>query len=212
MPDLNQIFQMLYAHYGDLAWWPAETPFEVMVGAVLTQNTAWSNVEKAIRRFDGKLSPERIMELPEEELQDIIRPAGFFKQKSQYLKALSCWLMGYDADLDAIRCRPLSEVRAELLEVRGVGNETADSILLYAFDLPTFVVDAYTMRFFGRFPIPAGKTYMEVKAFCEARLPRTVEVYQHFHALIVQNGKEHCRKKMACPACPLEHICQKMAP
>ena len=146
-----------------------------------------------------------------EEIQEIIRPAGYFRQKSQYLKAVAEWFMSYDCDIDLIKIRPLPEIRAELLQVQGIGNETADSILLYAFDFPTFVVDAYTMRFFKRFPIDAGKTYMEVKNFCENELPQDAVIYNHFHALIVHNGKEHCKKKMDCTGCPLEAVCQKVS-
>lgn len=211
MQDLETIYQTLCAHYGDLCWWPAKTSFEVIVGAVLTQNTAWTNVEKAIRRFDGNLSPERILGLPVAELQEIIRPAGFFRQKSQYLKAVTEWFMSYGCDPDAIKNRPPPDIRAELLQVRGVGNETADSILLYAFGIPTFVVDAYTMRLFRRLPVDAGKTYMEVKSFCESELPRDAELYNRFHALIVHNGKEHCKKKMDCAGCPLERHCEKLS-
>ena len=210
MRELGQIYQTLYSYYGDLQWWPADTPFEVMVGAILTQNTAWTNVEKAIERFDGSLSPERILDLSIEELQKIIRPAGFYRQKSQYLKAVTEWFMSYDCDIDLIKNCPLSEIRSELLQVRGVGNETADSILLYVFDFPTFVVDAYTMRLFRRFPIDAGNNYMEIKNFCEAKLPRDARLYNRFHALIVRNGKEHCKKKMDCMGCPLEKYCEKM--
>lgn len=166
-------------------------------------------MEKAIQRFDGDLAPERILTLPMDELQEIIRPAGFFRQKSQYLKAVTQWFMNYDCNIELIKNRPLPEIRSELLQVRGVGNETADSILLYAFGFPTFVVDAYTMRFFKRFPVDAGKTYMEVKNFCEAELPRDTKLYSHFHALIVQNGKEYCKKKMDCAGCPLEELCEK---
>lgn len=209
MRELEKIYRRLYSHYGDLQWWPAETPFEVIVGAILTQNTAWTNVEKALERFDGNLSPERISDLPIGKLQEIIRPAGFYRQKSQYLKAITAWFMSYDCDIGLIKNRPLSDIRSELLEVKGVGNETADSILLYACCLPTFVVDAYTMRFFQRYPIDAGSTYMEVKNFCEAELPRDAELYGHFHALIVHNCKEHCKKKMACAGCPLEEFCEK---
>ena len=209
MTILEKIYQILISHYGDLCWWPADTPFEVIVGTILTQNTAWSNVEKALKRFDGDLSPERIMELPIEELQEIIRPAGFFRQKSEYLKAATEWFMSYDCDINLIKSCPLSDIRSELLQVRGVGNETADSILLYGFDFPTFVVDAYTMRLFKRFPIDAGTTYMEVKNYCEKELPRDAELYNHFHALIVHNGKEHCKKKMECAGCPLEENCKK---
>ncbi len=212
MRKLEKIYHTLYSHYGDLDWWPADTPFEVVVGAVLTQNTAWTNVEKAIECFEGDLSAERILDLPMEELEEIIRPAGFYRQKAQYLKAVTEWFLGYDGDIDLIKSRPLADIRSELLQVRGVGNETADSILLYAFDFPTFVVDAYTMRLFGRFPLDAGKTYIEVKNFCERELPQDAEVYKHFHALIVQNGKDHCKKKMACAGCPLEGECGKLYP
>jgi endonuclease-3 related protein len=206
---LKNIYQTLHAHYGDLRWWPAKTSYEVMVGAILTQNTAWTNVEKAIERFEGNLSPELILSLPIEDLQEIIRPAGFYRQKSQYLKAITEWFLTYNCDLDSIKKRPLSDLRSELLQVRGVGNETADSILLYAFNFPTFVVDAYTLRLFSRIPIETGKTYMEVKKFCEDRLPRDAELYNHFHALIVQNGKEYCKKKPDCQGCPLDGVCKK---
>ena len=208
--NLVNIYQTLYAHYGNLRWWPADTPFEVIVGAILTQNTAWTNVEKAIKRFDGNLSAEQILNLPVEEIQEIIRPAGFYRQKSQYLKAAAEWFMSYTCDPDLIKSRSLPEIRSELLRVRGIGNETADSILLYAFNFPVFVVDAYTMRFFRRFPVDAGKTYMEVQSFCENELPQDAEICNRFHALIVHNGKEHCKKKMDCPGCPLEAFCQKV--
>lgn len=211
MGVLEKIYQVLSSHYGDLHWGTDTPPYEVMVGAILTQNTAWTNVLKAMERFEGDLSPERILDLPIEELQEIIRPAGFYRQKSQYLKAVTEWFVSYECDADFIRRSPLTDIRSDLLQVRGVGNETADSILLYGFNLPTFVVDAYTMRFFRRFPIDAGKTYLEVKNFCEGELPRDVEVYGRFHALIVQNCKEHCKKKMACAGCPLEELCQKIS-
>ncbi|NLL90796.1 MAG: endonuclease III domain-containing protein [Ruminococcaceae bacterium] len=209
MSKLKEIYKTLSSRYGDLEWWPAESPFEVIVGAVLTQNTAWTNVEKALGRFEGNLSPERILNMPTEELEEIVRPAGFFRQKSRYLKAVTEWFTGCNCDIDLIRSAPLSSIRAGLLKVRGVGNETADSILLYAFNLPTFVVDAYTVRFFGRFPINAGNSYMEIKDFCERNLPKDAKLYGDFHALIVQNGKEHCKKKPECFGCPLEKSCEK---
>ena len=206
---LLEIYHKLFAHYGDLPWWPAKTPYEVMVGAILTQNTAWTNVEKAIERFEGDLSPERIHHMPLKELQDVIRPAGFYKQKSKYLKALTEWFLTYDCDVKHIQNLNLDDVRKELLSVYGVGNETADSILLYAFHFPTFVVDAYTMRLFKRYPLEAGKTYLQVKKFIERRIPTDVLMYNRFHALIVQNGKDHCKKKPLCEGCPLETTCKK---
>lgn len=210
MLTLEKIYQTLHAYYGNLDWWPAETAFEVVVGAILTQNTAWANVEKALANFEEDLSPERILSLDSEELEEIIRPAGYFRQKARYLKSVTEWFMPYEGDLDRIKNRPLSEVRSELLQVYGVGNETADSILLYAFDLPTFVVDAYTMRLFRRIPIDAGQTYRAIQDHCHKVLPRDVDLYKNFHALIVQVGKDYCKKKMACSGCPLGGICQKI--
>ncbi|HHU53362.1 MAG TPA: endonuclease III domain-containing protein [Clostridiaceae bacterium] len=211
MSELEIIYKALYSHYGDLHWWPADSAFEVIVGAILTQNTSWINVEKALERFERQLSPERILNLPIEELQEIIRPAGFYRQKSQYLKAVTEWFMSYDCDLSLIKKCSLTVIRSELLQVRGVGNETADSILLYAFDFPAFVVDAYTMRLFKRFPINAGKTYQEVKNYCENMLPQDVNLYNNFHAMIVSNGKKYCKKQIVCIGCPLEELCKKIS-
>lgn len=206
---LLEIYQTFLSHYGDLHWWPADTPYEVMVGAILTQNTSWNNVEKVIGQFEDELTPERIKNLPLEELQDLIRPAGFYKQKSQYLKTLTEWFLAYDCDVKRIQSLNLSDVRKELLGIHGVGNETADSILLYAFHFPTFVVDAYTMRLFKRYPLVAGKTYAQVKKLIESQIPADALIYNRFHALIVQNGKDHCKKKALCEGCPLEGSCKK---
>jgi endonuclease-3 related protein len=206
--EIQNIYKILYGYYGDLGWWPADTAFEVMVGAVLTQNTAWRNVEKALGRFEGRLSPELLMDLSVEELEDIIKPAGFYRQKSKYLKELTRWFMSYHSDIGLIKKHSLPDIRSELLHVKGVGNETADSILLYALDLPSFVVDAYTRRLFERIPIEAGKAYGEIKSFCESELDRDPEIYKSFHAFIVQNGKDHCRKKPICRGCPLEEMCK----
>jgi endonuclease-3 related protein len=204
---LTSIYETLLAHYGELHWWPAETPYEVMVGAVLTQNTAWSNVEKAITGFGDNLSPEAVADVDLAELAETIRSAGFFNQKAGYLKAVTAWYAGYGYDVPTVQREPLAKLRAELLTVKGVGQETADSILLYAFGFPTFVVDAYTNRLCGRYPIEAGKGYEAVKAYFEGNLERSVVVYNNFHALIVINANEHCRKKPLCDGCPLGETC-----
>lgn len=204
--ELLSIYQKLHAHYGDLHW-PAKTSYEVIVGAVLTQNTAWSNVEKAIANFGDNLSPEFVLNTDISELTEIIRPAGFFNQKAAYLKAVTEWFKGYKFDVPAVRREPLEKIRTELLSTRGIGKETADSILLYAFGFPTFVVDAYTARFCERYPVDAGKGYDAVKAYFDENLPRDVEVYNNFHALIVTNAKEHCRQKPLCAGCPIYDLC-----
>ncbi|MDR2650408.1 MAG: endonuclease [Clostridiales bacterium] len=204
---LLSIYETLLAHYGELHWWPARTPYEVMVGAVLTQNTAWSNVEKAIANFGDTLSPETIADANLAELAETIRPAGFFNQKAGYLKAVTAWYAWYGYDVPTVQKEPLGKLRAELLAAKGVGQETADSILLYAFGFPTFVVDAYTVRLCARYPIEAGKGYTAVKTYFESNLPQSADVYNGFHAQIVINAKEHCRKKPVCDGCPLGGTC-----
>ena len=209
MADLMKIYDTLLAHYGDLDWWPAETPYEVMVGAVLTQNTAWSNVEKAIANFGGKLTPEAVQSMDVSELAEIIRPAGFFNQKAGYLKTVTEWYAKYSFDVQTVQKEPPEKLRTELLGVKGIGRETADSILLYAFGFPTFVVDAYTVRLCERFPIEVGKGYEAVKVYFEAAVPKDAKIYNNYHALIVINGKDHCRKKPLCNGCPLHDICER---
>ena len=206
---LISIYEILLAHYGDLNWWPAKTPYEVIVGAILTQNTAWSNVEKAIANFGKNLTPEAVANTDISELKEIIRPAGFFNQKALYLKAVTAWYANYDYDVPTVQRESLTKLRTELLLTKGVGQETADSILLYAFGFPTFVVDAYTVRLCERYPIDVGKGYAAVKAYFENNLPQSVEVYNRFHALIVINAKEHCRKRPYCERCPLSGMCER---
>ena len=204
------LYETLLNAYGDLRWWPAKTPYEVIVGAVLTQNTAWSNVEKAIANFGKNLSPEIVTNADTSKLSEIIRPAGFFNQKTGYLKAVTAWFSQYDCDATIVKREPLEKLRAELLLTRGIGPETADSILLYAFGFPTFVVDAYTVRLCGRYPIDAGKGYAALKVYFEDNLPQSAEVYNNFHALIVTNAKKHCRKKPSCADCPLIETCGRL--
>lgn len=204
---LISIYETLLAHYGELQWWPARTPYEVIVGAVLTQNTTWSNVEKAIAGFGENLSPETVANADLAKLAEIIRPAGFFNRKAGYLKAVTAWYARYGYDVTIVQKESLIKLRAELLATKGIGQETADSILLYAFGFPTFVVDAYTIRLCSRYPIGAGNGYAAVKAYFERNLPKSAEVYNRFHAQIVINAKEHCRKKPLCDGCPLEGAC-----
>ncbi|MDR1668567.1 MAG: endonuclease [Oscillospiraceae bacterium] len=208
----TRLNDLLFARYGELNWWPAGTPYEVMVGAVLTQNTAWSNVEAAIARFGSSgcglnLTPQRIETMPIEELTEIIRPAGFFNQKARYIKALTAWFKQYNYSTEAARRAGLPELRKELLAVRGIGKETADSILLYALELPSFVTDAYTKRLLGRLGVTGVSGYDAVKRFFEEGLD--TKLYNNLHAMIVINAKEHCRAKPKCAGCPLEDYCEK---
>ena len=211
MGNLTHLYETLLAHYGELNWWPAKTPYEVIIGALLTQNTAWGNVEKAIANFGSRLSPELVLGATHAELIEIIRPAGFFNQKAVYLKAVTEWYGRYGFDVPTVQGEPLEKLRTQLLDVKGVGGETADSILLYAFGFPTFVIDAYTVRLCERYPIDAGKSYQAIKNHFERELPKDVIIYNNYHAFIVINGKEHCKKKPHCDGCPLANGCAKKA-
>lgn len=202
-----KIYQKMFDALGPQQWWPGETPFEVIIGAILTQNTNWSNVEKAIKNLkaDGKLSPEGIKNVPLAELAKLIRPSGFFNVKARRVKAFNHWLFSqYEGSLSRMFSQDLQTLRNELLSVKGIGPETADSILLYAGNMPTFVVDAYTHRIFSRHGFIAEEsTYEEMKSFFEERLPKDVKLFNEYHALLVHIGKRYCKPKKACEPCPL---------
>ncbi len=204
-----RVYEALLAHYGPQHWWPAETPYEVIVGTILTQNTAWVNVEKAIANFGSELRPEAVATMNPDRLKELIRPAGFFNQKASYLQTVTGWFARYGYDAQIIRQVEPGRLRTELLSLRGVGPETADSILLYAFGFPSFVVDAYTMRLCARYPFEVGKDYERVKAFFERRLPVSAAVYNSLHALIVIHAKAYCRRKPLCEDCPLAQRCER---
>lgn len=206
-------YRALLAAYGPQHWWPGETPFEVMVGAVLTQNTAWRNVEKAIanlKRADTLTCPA-MLDLADANLAELIRPAGYFNVKARRLQALCRFLAsrGVAAAPEALADQAsLPDLRAALLAVHGIGEETADSILLYALGLPSFVVDAYTRRAFVRLGLLRGdETYAAVRTAFQTQLARDTRLYNEYHALIVRLGKEHCRPRPRCTDCPLEAWC-----
>lgn len=204
----RQYFEALLRAYGPQRWWPAESPFEVMVGAVLTQNTSWKNVEAAVGNLKtfGLLSPEKIHELDEETLQEAIRPAGFFRQKAKRLKDLVAWFVErYGGEFERLRDVPTERLREELLAIPGIGMETADSILLYALDRPVFVIDKYTWRVLSRHHlVPEETTYEEMQDFLQSRLPKDASLYNEYHALFVAVGKRHCGTTPRCEGCPLE--------
>ncbi|MCF6157216.1 MAG: endonuclease III domain-containing protein [wastewater metagenome] len=205
---LLEIYQKMLNSFGQQKWWPGETPFEVIIGAILTQNTNWSNVEKAIRnlRTARKLSPKAIHELDITELSGLIKPSGFFNIKARRLKSFINWLfLKYEGNLSKLFAQDLQTLRNELMAVKGIGPETADSILLYAGNQPTFVVDAYTHRIFSRHGfIPEESSYDEIKSFFEDNLPKDVKLYNEYHALLVKIGKIFCKPKKNCEECPLK--------
>ena len=206
---LAEVLARLDAHYGPQGWWPAASRFEVIVGAVLTQNTSWTNVERALANLQsaGRLSPEGISGLARDALAELIRPSGYFNVKSRRLKSVVQWFedAGGFERLDAMATDTL---RAELLAVHGVGPETADDILLYAFDRPVFVIDAYTRRLFARVvERPPAQSYEDWRAWFEDALPRRSALYNQYHALIVVHGKLVCRPRPRCTECPVADLC-----
>lgn len=206
---LMEIYRRLYAHFGPQHWWPGETPFEVVVGAVLTQNTNWQNVERAIANLKaaGLLSLEALRGLSLEELARLIRPAGYFNLKARRLRSLLDLIAGeLGGRLERLWEPPLERSRERLLSVWGVGPETADSILLYAGGQPVFVIDAYTFRILGRHGLARqGMDYHQLQALFMDHLPRDPALYNEYHALLVRLGKELCRKaNPRCGGCPLE--------
>jgi endonuclease III related protein len=213
---LAAIYERLLAHYGPQAWWPGESPLEVMVGAVLTQNTSWKNVERALAnlREAGLLDLQALYELPVEELAELIRPAGYFRLKAGRLRRLLELIFErYDGSLEAMFAENVHELRQELLGVNGVGPETADSILLYAGGLPTFVIDTYTHRVMKRHGwIDFETDYHGLKEHFESALEREVSLYNEFHALFVRVGNEFCRKQPRCDACPLREWLPEQGP
>lgn len=205
---LLSIYQSLFEHFGPQKWWPGETAFEVCVGAILTQNTSWQNVKKAIDNLKAAdaLSPQVMSQMDENSLANLIRPAGYYNIKARRLKSFLHFLMSeFGGDLDTMFAHPLGELRGGLLSIKGIGPETADSILLYGGNLPTFVVDAYTMRALLRHGlIFEDATYEDVRSMFMDNLPLDVGLYNEFHALWVALGKNYCRKtKPLCDTCPL---------
>ncbi|MBI2836268.1 MAG: endonuclease [Chloroflexi bacterium] len=209
---LLQIYERLFAAYGPQHWWPAEEPFEVMVGAILTQSTAWRNVEKAIANLKavGALSPVALRQLSLEEISALIRPSGYHNAKSRKLKAMAEWLgANYDDDIRKMSACNTTDLRQELLSVYGIGHETADSILLYAACHLVFVIDAYARRIMSRIGLmPERDTYDAYQEIFQSRLPADVHLFNEYHALLVRLGKEACRKKPLCSHCCLTDMCR----
>ncbi|MBI2887842.1 MAG: endonuclease III domain-containing protein [Chloroflexi bacterium] len=204
---LLAVFHRLHRYYGPLRWWPAETPFEVIVGAVLTQNTSWGNVEKAIANLKaaGLLEPAPLRKLSVDELVEQIRPSGTYRVKARRLRALLAWL---GEDPQARLAGDLEMTRRELLRVPGIGPETADAILLYAAGRPTFVVDAYTRRVLQRLELhPEERSYEGYRRLFMEHLPEDPALYNEYHAQLVQLGKDHCRATPKCQGCPLREVC-----
>jgi endonuclease III related protein len=208
MTILFKIYQSLYKALGPQHWWPGDTPFEIAVGAILTQNTNWGNVEKAIQNLKKQkaLSAKVLHEMPAKELAALIRPAGYFNIKARRLKSFIHFLVKeYHGSMKKMKNRETHMLREKLLAVNGIGPETADSILLYALEKPVFVIDAYTKRVLSRHRIlDEGKSYDEFQSLFHNSLEKNVQLFNEFHALFVQVGKTFCKRaKPLCDSCPL---------
>jgi endonuclease-3 related protein len=216
-PALMRYYAAMSGALGPMHWWPAKTPFEVIVGAILTQSTSWANVERAIAnlRIAQMLTPSAIAAARPSRLAALVRPSGYFRQKAKKLKAFVQFLQReYGGSLKRMFDTPTGQLREKLLSVHGIGPETADSILLYAGNHSVFVVDAYTHRIFGRHGITDGKPdYESVRSLFEAALPRDPQLFNEFHALVVNTGKNWCRKsEPRCAECPLSYLLPATSP
>ena len=204
------------AHYGATGWWPGDTPFEIAVGAVLTQNTAWTNVEKAIDNLKREklLGARAIVECPLDRLESALTPSGYFRVKARRLRSFCGYLLArYGGSMRRMQRQPLESLRPELLEVHGIGPETADDILLYACGKRVFVVDAYTRRIFSRHGIvDPNVPYEDLRRFFEMNIEPDLRLYSEYHALIVYVGKDYCRRVPRCAACPLGPTLKKGQP
>ncbi len=204
-----RVYHKLVTHYGHQDWWPADTVFEVMLGAILTQNTNWSNVEKALNRLRQAhcLSASCIDKKPHAQLAELIRSSGYFNIKAKRLKAYCHWYL-QSGELAALKKLTTQDLRQQLLGIHGVGPETADDILLYAFHRPVFVIDAYTRRLFSRLGWVSGEEPYEVlRLECQKRLGNDIALFNEYHALLVMHGKETCRPKPRCSQCVLTRLC-----
>lgn len=201
----REIYERLITGYGQPDWWPG-TPYAIMVTAILVQNTAWSNVEKAVAEMGERLMPKYIDSLTDEELQSLIRSCGFYRAKARYVKALTAWFKGYGYAVEMVQEKPLHEVRQELLALPGIGAETADAILTYAFRMPSFILDAYTRRFLERLGY-GFKTDEERRTFLTEGIEPSADMYGWYHWALLEHGKARCGKRAKCDGCVFENIC-----
>ncbi len=211
MEILREIYNRLYACYGPQGWWPADDPFEVIVGAILTQSAAWTNVAQAISNLKAAnaLTPAALHDLPIERLAHLIHPSGYYNAKALKLKAFADRLHSrYNGDLERLLVLDTATLRQELLSIHGIGKETADSIMLYAARRPIFVIDAYTRRIMSRLGLaPAKDSYEAFQALFAENLPEDEGLFNEYHALLVCHGKGVCRKIPQCPRCCLRPLC-----
>lgn len=204
---LWRIYERLTDHFGNLYWWPGETPFEVIIGAILTQNTNWKNVEQAIGNLKahGRFEPQELLREKDGTIAQLIRPSGYYNVKTKRLKAFLQFLSEeFDSNVSEMFERDMWVLRSQLLDIKGIGEETADSIMLYAGEMPIFVVDAYTKRILQRMGVISESWgYQDIQKLFMDHLPHDVKLFNQYHALLVNTGKNYCKKRPLCGQCPL---------
>ncbi|WP_010632031.1 endonuclease III domain-containing protein [Sporolactobacillus vineae] len=208
IPNHLKRYHILMSYYGPQHWWPAESTFEMLIGAILTQNTAWKNVDLALKKLKPYLSPEKMEKLPPEKLAECIRSSGFYRLKTRRIRAFLAWYKDYDYRPEKVAAENGYALRKQLLAVYGIGKETADAMLVYAFGKPFFIADAYARRLFTRLGDQVPKKYEAVRKEVERCLPDDLRVYQEYHALIDVHAKSRCKETPMCQGCPFAEVCQ----
>ncbi|CDU02455.1 conserved hypothetical protein [Vibrio coralliirubri] len=201
------VFNTLEQHYGYFDWWQREDPYEIVLGAILVQNTNWKNAEKALTNLGDKCDPRSVADMDLDDLAQKIRSSGYYNQKAIKLKAVTEWFSKYQYDISVVREQDKGQLRKELLEVKGIGGETADAILVYAIGKPSFVIDAYARRIFTRNGLDVPKSYEKFRALMESVIPLDTKRYGYYHGLLVEHGQQFCNPKPKCQDCPLNSTC-----
>lgn len=203
-----ELYQCLYNHYGPQGWWPAASDFQMLVSAILVQRTNWKNVALALENLGEDITAEDIIQMDEAEFAEKIRPSGFYRMKAKKVQAWLHWFQKYDFNIEKVSRLDSTALRSELLEIYGIGEETADVMMLYAFGKAGFIADNYARRLFERIGYDIANTYHAFKTEVEEAFPNDIVMHQELHALIVEHGKQYCQKKPLCENCPLVSFCR----
>lgn len=205
---IRGVFHSLEEHYGWFDWWPTSDPYQIMMGAILVQNTNWKNAEKALDNLGKTIAPQQVADMELDTLAQAIRSSGYYNQKALKLKAMTQWFADYNYDIQAVRAQDTEVLRKQLLAVKGVGGETADAILVYAIGKASFVIDAYARRIFERNGLVVPKSYEKFHDLIEAVIPPNTKTYGYYHGLLVEHGQQFCHPKPKCEQCPLVAQCK----
>jgi len=205
---IRGVFHSLEEHYGWFDWWPTSDPYQIMMGAILVQNTNWKNAEKALDNLGKTIAPQQVADMELATLAQAIRSSGYYNQKALKLKAMTQWFADYNYDIQAVRAKDTEVLRKQLLAVKGIGGETADAILVYAIGKASFVIDAYARRIFERNGLVVPKSYEKFHDLMEAVIPPNTKTYGYYHGLLVEHGQQFCHLKPKCEQCPLVAQCK----